>query len=83
MAGLSGHCTSNVGWVIDKEKPSRLQVLWTEDGLKAALYINSYAHAVFDFAARRGYCRSNFPTPNEEWTSFGKEWSDAVLESFV
>lgn len=72
----------NVRSVIDKEQPSRVQVLWSDDGLKAGLYINGYAHAVFDFAAKRGYCRSNFPAPNKEWTSFGKEWSDAVLESF-
>ena len=72
----------NVRSVIDKEKPSLVQVVWSEDGLKAALYINGYAHAVFDFAAKRGYCRSNFPAPNEEWTSFGKEWSDAALETF-
>ena len=72
----------NVHSVIDKDKPSLIQIVWSEDGLKAALFINGYAHAVFDFAAKRGYCRSNFPPPNEEWTSFGKEWSDAVLESF-
>ncbi|HJY28378.1 MAG TPA: DUF2251 domain-containing protein [Pyrinomonadaceae bacterium] len=72
----------NVRSVIDKEKPSQVQIAWSEDGLKAALYINGYPHAVFDFAGKRGYCRSNFPSPNEEWTTFGKEWSDAVLESF-
>ena len=40
----------NVRSVIDREKPSRMQIAWSEDGLKAALYINGYAHAVFDFA---------------------------------
>ena len=72
----------NVRSVIDKEKPSLVQLVWSEDGLKAALYINDYPHAVFDFAARRGYCRTNFPRPNEKWTSFDKEWSDAALDSF-
>jgi hypothetical protein len=72
----------NVCSVIDREKPSRMQIAWSEDGLKAALYINGYAHAVFDFADKRGYSRSNFPSPNKEWTTFGKEWSDTVLESF-
>jgi hypothetical protein len=72
----------NVRSVIDRGKPSVVQIVWSEDGLKAALYINDYPHAVFDFAARRGYCRTNFPRPNERWTSFEKEWSDAALDSF-
>jgi hypothetical protein len=72
----------NVRSVVDKEKPSLVQIVWSEDGLKAALYINDYPHAVFDFAARRGYCRTNFPSPNEKWTNFDKEWSDAAIDSF-
>ena len=72
----------NVANVVDKDKPSLVQIEWSEDGLKAALWINGYTHAVFDFAQKRGYCRTNSLSPNRKWTSFSKEWSDAVLESF-
>ena len=72
----------NVGSVVDKEKPSLIQVVWSEDGLKAALLINSYPHAVFDFDARRGWCRTGFPPPRETWSREGHEWDDKVMEMF-
>ena len=58
----------NVAAVIDKEKPSTIKVLWTEDLMKAVLSINNYYHAVFDFKARAGYCRNGFPSSNSSWT---------------
>ena len=73
----------NVASVVDKHKPSTARIEWSDDGLKSALFINDYAHAVFDFAGRRGYCRTNFPSPNAKWTSFGHEWSDSALEWFL
>ena len=69
--------------VTDKHLPSTLQVLWSEDGLKAALIINQYPHAVFDFDARRGYCRSNFPPPDGNWTKFSHEWDDSARNLFL
>ncbi len=72
----------SVAAVSDKDKPSVAQIVWSEDGLKAALVINHYPHAVFDFAAKRGYCRTNFPPPDGNWRKFGREWSDAVIELF-
>jgi len=73
----------NVASVVDKQKPSTARIEWSDDGLKSVLFINDYAHAVFDFADRRGYCRTNFPSPDKTWTSFGHEWSDSVLEWFL
>jgi hypothetical protein len=72
----------NVDAVSDKDQPSVVQIAWTEDGMKSALFINRYPHAVFDFAAKRGYCRTNFPPPDGKWTSFGHEWSDAAIDLF-
>ena len=75
----------DVSNVIDKAKPSLMQIVWTEDGFKAGLWINQYPHAVVDFASNRSYCRTNFPnflSPGEDWASFSKEWSDEVLDSF-
>ena len=73
----------NVGEVADRHEPSRVQLVWSKDGLKAALLINRYPHAIFDFAARRGYCRTGFPPPGE--TGFSEEghaWDDAAQELF-
>jgi hypothetical protein len=30
--------------------------------------INNYCHAIFDFENHGGYCRNEFPPPNEFWT---------------
>lgn len=72
----------NVASVVDKARPSLVQVAWSEDGLKAALLINGYAHAVCDFAGKRGYCRTNFPPPSQTWAGFDHEWADSALDLF-
>ncbi len=72
----------NVSNVTDKDILSKIQIIWSGDGKKAMLLINDYPHAVFDFGARRGYCRTNFPPPDKKWTNHGHEWSDASLELF-
>lgn len=71
----------NVKDVTDKDRPSIVEIAWTEDGLKAALYINDYPHAVFDFESKNSYCRTNFPPPEPDWT--GHEWSEAALDFFI
>jgi hypothetical protein len=68
----------NVSSVVDRDKPSIIQLLWSDDGLKAALLINDYPHAVFDFLNRQGFCRTSFPSPGPNWTR--PEWNDQVLE---
>jgi len=72
----------NVSSVADREKPSMLQVAWSDDGLKAVVVINRYPHAVFDFEAHRGYCRTNSPAPDTSWTSHSHEWNDAAIGLF-
>lgn len=68
--------------VAGREKPSTLQIAWSNDGLKAVCVINRYPHAVFDFKARRGYCRRNFPPPDASWTSHSHQWDDAAINLF-
>jgi len=51
----------NVIDVIHRDKPCKLQVMWTEDGQMASLLINDYCQAVFDFGNKAGYCRNGFP----------------------
>lgn len=72
----------NVSDVGDRSKPSTVQIVWSKDGWKTALLINGYPHAVFDFAAKRGYCRTGFPPPiNKDWAKTNA-WSDDVQRLF-
>jgi hypothetical protein len=76
----------NVASVADRAVPSRVTILWSQDGVKCALLISDYPHAVFDFAARRGYCRTNFPnSPGREdgsWNTSDHQWRDDVAGWF-
>jgi hypothetical protein len=73
----------NVANVRDRDRPSTLSIEWSTDGLKCALLINSYPHAAFDFASKRGFCRANFPNFRQSevdaWTSSDHSWSDAAV----
>jgi hypothetical protein len=73
----------NVASVVDRDRPSQVGIVWSEDGSKCALLINSYPHAVFDFSANRGYCRMNFPNLEESaddgWRKSDHSWSDEVV----
>ena len=64
----------------DRDKPATLQIAWSDDGLKAVLVIDRYPHAVFDFAARHGCSRMNFPAPASGWT--GHDWDDIAIDLF-
>ena len=73
----------DVADVVDRDRPSEVVVVWTDDGMKAALLINDYAHAVIDFGARRAYCRTNFPPPGGPWRADARApWTDALLAVF-
>jgi hypothetical protein len=67
--------------------PERIaSVEWSRDGLKAVLYLDGAAQALFDFGARRGHCRMNFPNflgdESDLWNRSGHAWSDAALAEF-
>lgn len=70
--------------VTDSDKSGLVRIGWSEDGKKVLLLINDYPHAVFDFAAKRGYCRTGFPppAPDSGWDGHGHEWSDEALNLF-
>jgi len=70
-----------VASVADRHLPSEVKIGWSEDNQKVVLLINGTPHAVFDFAAKRGYCRSGFPAPDSGWT--GHAWSDDALDLFA
>jgi hypothetical protein len=72
----------NAEEVADRGIPSVIQIAWSADGLKVALIINNYPHAVIDFAAQRAYCRTGFPPPSEKWSAQDATWDDKAVELF-
>ncbi|HVJ86108.1 MAG TPA: DUF2251 domain-containing protein [Caulifigura sp.] len=71
----------NVQGVLDRANPSVATIGWSVDGLKSVLLINGYPHAIFDFVAKRGYCRSGFPPPWSGWS--GHEWDNEAENLFA
>jgi hypothetical protein len=67
--------------VSDREIPPMLKLIWNTGGTRAALLVNDRLHAVFDFVARRGYCRDDYPEPPAESDWIRREWSELDLES--
>src|ERR1700745_2490505 len=46
----------------ERPEPQRIaSVEWSRDGLQAVLYLDGTAQALYDFQARCGYCRMDFP----------------------
>lgn len=73
----------NVASVLERDRPSEVEIIWTADGMKAALLLNGRAHAVADYAARRAYCRTNFPQPVRPWRAEARApWDDALMAEF-
>jgi hypothetical protein len=70
--------------VIDRTAPATVRIGWSVDNTKAVLLINDYPHAVFDFQARRGYCRTGFPlpAPDNQWSTQGHDWDEACIALF-
>lgn len=74
----------NVADVVDKEKPCKIQIFWTNDGLIASLLINSYCHAIVDFNNRAGYCRNAFPECNSDWALVSeRELTDNLINALI
>jgi hypothetical protein len=73
----------NVANVSDRDRESSLSILWSGDGTKCVLLINGYPQAAFDFEAKRGYCRTNFPnfpkTSASCWDSSDHHWSNEAI----
>ena len=70
-----------------RPEPQRIaSVEWSRDGLQAVLYLDGTAQALFDFQARCGYCRMDFPNFREErgdtWRKTTHAWSEAALQRF-
>ncbi|MBO0752455.1 MAG: DUF2251 domain-containing protein [Bradyrhizobiaceae bacterium] len=71
----------DVNSVADRDQPRDLQILWSSDGLKTVLFLNSYPHAIYNFEDRRGCCRTGFP-PAAIGLGASHDWQDAEMEHF-
>ena len=69
-----------------KEGERLAAVQWSRNGLQAVLYLDGVPQALFDFEARRGYCRMNFPNfapdQSDVWNRSEHAWSEAAVEKF-
>ena len=76
----------NVGALQHADEERLAAVEWSRDGLQAVLYLDGTAQALFDFAARVGYCRMDFPnflgTEHDTWRKSSHAWSDQALQRF-
>jgi len=70
-----------VSAVGDRVQPSRVRIVWAEEGKSVALFINDQAHAIVSFGRRRASCRLNFPPAAGSFTS-SHAWDDSLLEPF-
>ncbi len=66
----------------EAKRPGVVNIIWSTDWLKCGLLINNYCHAVFDFANQGGYCRNEFPPPNDIWTKGDRTLTDAMVNQF-
>lgn len=61
-------------------------VEWSRNGQAAMLRLDGVPQALVDFAARRSYCRSNFPNFLDDgsggWQRGNHAWSDEAMEQF-
>lgn len=75
----------NAADVTDRQHSATAVIGWSVDHRKVVLLINDHPHAIFDFDARQGYCRTGFPPPNPEgsWSPGGHAWSESAVELFA
>lgn len=71
--------------LLDKDQKHRFEIIWSEDGLKAALLINGYFHSAVNFDEPQCMCRNNFPPSNPEtiYGEYSHEWSDECIQWFT
>ena len=76
----------NVGTMQTPEAERIASVQWSRDGMQAVLYLDGSAQAMFDFRARTGFCRLDFPNflsgEGDQWQKASHAWNDAAFERF-
>jgi hypothetical protein len=72
----------NIEEVPEQERKGTIRIIWSKDWLRCALIINNYCHAVFDFKNHGGYCRNEFPPPNDVWTKGERKLTNEMVTAF-
>jgi hypothetical protein len=72
----------NLEEVPEQERKGTIRIIWSKDWLRCALIINNYCHAVFDFKNHGGYCRNEFPPPNDIWTKGERKLTNEMVAAF-
>lgn len=72
---------------LGRPEPQRIaSIEWSRNGLQAVLYLDGTPQALYDFEARAGYCRMNFPNFLEEkgdtWRKSTHDWSEEAFRDF-
>jgi hypothetical protein len=68
--------------IAERGQTCQLVILWSADGLKTVLFVNSQAHAIYNFEAQRGCCRTGFPPAPILGGGGSHAWDDAEMEHF-
>lgn len=71
----------NVADVEDRQIPVTVQLFWTVTETAAALIINGYCHALYDFQRQAGFCRNAFP-PAPNGQVLKRELTDELVEQY-
>jgi len=61
---------------------SAIRIIWSTDLSKSALLIDDSPQGVFDFTDRIGFCRDEFPKPDDETGWRRKAWSAQIRNWF-
>ena len=72
---------------LERPEPQRIAAVeWSRDGLQAVLYLDGTPQALYDFEARCGYCRMNFPNfmaeRGDTWNKSSHAWSESAIQRF-
>lgn len=79
-------CVYEVSMSLPPFTPLKIQLVWSVDGLKAAVIINGTPQAAFDFSQRCAYSETGFPPPRpigQQWTRRTENWAFEVNELFA
>ncbi len=75
----------DVAIVAERAGRSTIKIGWSVDSMKVVLLIDGYPHAIFDYQAKQGFCRTGLPPApsNGKWSTQGHAWNNAAIELFA
>jgi hypothetical protein len=67
----------DAGAVSDADEEHELAIVWSDDGMHAAVFLNRYAHAMAGFEPPLAMCADDFPPPSDFVESHA--WDEAAF----